>query len=37
VKSRGALPVDEVITLGLKLTAALAHLHAQGLVRHNAA
>jgi serine/threonine protein kinase len=35
LKSRGALPADEVITLGLKLTAALAHLHAQGLVHRD--
>lgn len=35
LKSRGALPADEVITLGLKLTAALAHLHAAGLVHRD--
>jgi serine/threonine protein kinase/Tfp pilus assembly protein PilF len=35
LKSRGALPADEVIGLGLKLTAALAHLHAQGLVHRD--
>ncbi|MBI3416847.1 MAG: protein kinase [Verrucomicrobia bacterium] len=35
LKSHGALPADEVITLGLKLTAALAHLHAQGLVHRD--
>jgi len=34
-KARGALPADEVIALGLKLTAALAHLHAQGLVHRD--
>jgi serine/threonine protein kinase len=35
LKSRGALPADDVIALGLKLTAALAHLHAQGLVHRD--
>lgn len=35
LKSRGALPADEVIALGLKLTAALAHLHANGLVHRD--
>ncbi len=35
LKSRGALPADEVIALALKLTAALAHLHAQGLVHRD--
>lgn len=35
LKSRGALPASEVIALGLKLTAALAHLHAQGLVHRD--
>ena len=35
LKSRGAWPADEVIALGLKLTAALAHLHAQGLVHRD--
>src|SRR5436309_3570431 len=34
-KSRGALPADEAIALGLKLTAALAHLHAHGLVHRD--
>ena len=34
-KTRGALPVDEVIALGLKLTGAIAHLHAQGLVHRD--
>jgi len=35
LKSRGALPADQVIQLALKLTAALAHLHAQGLVHRD--
>jgi serine/threonine protein kinase len=35
LKSRGALPADDVIALGLKLTAALAHLHAHGLVHRD--
>jgi serine/threonine protein kinase len=35
LKSRGALPTDEVIALGLKLAAALAHLHAHGLVHRD--
>jgi serine/threonine protein kinase len=35
LKSRGALSADEVIALGLKLTAALAHLHAHGLVHRD--
>src|SRR5881396_3481320 len=35
LKSRGALAADEVIALGLKLTAALAHLHAHGLVHRD--
>ncbi len=35
LKSRGALPADEMIQLALKLTAALAHLHAQGLVHRD--
>jgi serine/threonine protein kinase len=35
LKSRGALPADQVIALGLKLTAALTHLHAQGLVHRD--
>jgi tetratricopeptide (TPR) repeat protein len=35
LKSRGALPADEVIDLGLKLTAALAHLHSNGLVHRD--
>jgi serine/threonine protein kinase len=35
LKSRGALPADEVIALGLKLAAALAHLHAHGLVHRD--
>src|SRR6266516_4256860 len=35
LKSRGALPADAVIALALKLTAALAHLHAQGLVHRD--
>ena len=35
LKARDALPADEVIALGLKLTAALAHLHAHGLVHRD--
>jgi len=35
LKSRGALPADEVIALGLKLSSALAHLHAYGLVHRD--
>lgn len=35
LKARGALPADEVIALGLKLTAALAHLHTHGLVHRD--
>jgi serine/threonine protein kinase len=35
LKSRGALPADEVVALGLKLTAALAHLHQHGLVHRD--
>lgn len=35
LKTRGAFPADEVIALGLKLTAALAHLHAHGLVHRD--
>jgi serine/threonine protein kinase len=35
LKSRGALPANEVIALGLKLAAALAHLHAHGLVHRD--
>lgn len=35
LKARGALPANEVIALGLKLTAALAYLHAQGLVHRD--
>ena len=35
LKSRGALPAEEVIRLGLKLTAALSHLHDQGLVHRD--
>ena len=35
LKTRGALPADEVIALGLKLTAALAHLHGLGLVHRD--
>jgi len=35
LKLRGALPADEVIQLGLKLCAALNHLHAQGLVHRD--
>ena len=35
LKARGALSADKVIALALKLTAALAHLHAQGLVHRD--
>ncbi len=35
LKSRGALPANEVIALGLKLASALAHLHTQGLVHRD--
>src|SRR5438093_4746985 len=35
LKSRGALPADDVIALGLRLTAALAHLHENGLVHRD--
>jgi serine/threonine protein kinase len=35
LKSRGALPGDEVIGIGLKLAAALSHLHSQGLVHRD--
>src|SRR5262245_23922826 len=35
LKSRGALPANDVIALGLKLTSALAHLHAHGLVHRD--
>ncbi|MEW6160764.1 MAG: protein kinase [Verrucomicrobiota bacterium] len=35
LKSRGAFPAEEVIALGLKLTSALAHLHARGLVHRD--
>lgn len=35
LKARGALSADEVIVLGLKLAAALAHLHAHGLVHRD--
>jgi len=35
LKTRGALPADEVLTLGVKLTAALAHLHGHGLVHRD--
>jgi serine/threonine protein kinase len=35
LKSRGALAASEVVALGLKLTAALAHLHAHGLVHRD--
>ncbi|MBI3416577.1 MAG: tetratricopeptide repeat protein [Verrucomicrobia bacterium] len=35
LKTRGALPVAEVVELGLALTTALAHLHAQGLVHRD--
>ncbi|HEV8259442.1 MAG TPA: serine/threonine-protein kinase, partial [Burkholderiales bacterium] len=35
LKSRGALAADDVVSLGLKLTAALAHLHGQGLVHRD--
>jgi serine/threonine protein kinase/Flp pilus assembly protein TadD len=35
MKCRGALPTQEVIALGLKLTSALCHLHAQGLVHRD--
>ncbi len=35
LKSGGAVPADEVIALGLKLTPALAHLHAHGLVHRD--
>jgi serine/threonine protein kinase len=34
-KSRRALPAAEVVALGLKLTSALAHLHAHGLVHRD--
>jgi tetratricopeptide (TPR) repeat protein len=35
LKQYGALPADEVIALGLRLTAALAHLHDNGLVHRD--
>lgn len=35
LKLRSSWPADEVIALGLKLTAALAHLHAQRLVHRD--
>jgi serine/threonine protein kinase len=35
LKLRGALPAEEVIEFGLKLTAALAYLHAQGLIHRD--
>src|SRR6266581_4618576 len=35
LKSRGSLLAADVIALGLKLTAALAHLHAHGLVHRD--
>lgn len=35
LRRRGALPAREVIELGLKLTAALAYLHEQGLVHRD--
>jgi serine/threonine protein kinase len=35
LKTRHALPAEEVITLGLRLASALAHLHAQGLVHRD--
>ncbi len=35
LKNRRALPADEVVALGLKLTAALAHLHTHGLVHRD--
>jgi serine/threonine protein kinase len=35
LKARGALPAEDVIALGLELTAALAHLHAHGLVHRD--
>ena len=35
IKSQRALPADEVIAVGLKLTSALAHLHSQGLVHRD--
>jgi serine/threonine protein kinase len=35
LKARGALPSDEVIALGIKLTETLAHLHAHGLVHRD--
>ena len=35
LKARGRLPIDRVIDLGLKLTEALSHLHAQGLVHRD--
>lgn len=35
LKSRGRLPVSEVIELGRALTTALGHLHAQGLVHRD--
>jgi serine/threonine protein kinase/Tfp pilus assembly protein PilF len=35
LKSRGALSADEVLKLGIKLAAALGHLHAHGLVHRD--
>jgi len=35
LKACGALPATDVIALGLKLTSALAHLHAHGLVHRD--
>lgn len=35
LNTRGALPANEVIALGLRLTDALAHLHAHGLVHRD--
>jgi serine/threonine protein kinase len=35
LKARGALPAEEVTGLGLKLTLAIAHLHANGLVHRD--
>ena len=35
LKRRGALPIDECITIGLALTRALAHLHGHGLVHRD--
>jgi tetratricopeptide (TPR) repeat protein len=35
LKSRGRLPLEQCIQIGLKLTEALAHLHKQGLVHRD--